>query len=87
MANELATSKDITNYLKHVFDLEKMLYQQNEILEHLRDSIGSVNYQKMCIRDRGKGFGIAMHTLDGGRIGIAAQALGLAEGALQARCV
>lgn len=23
MANELATSKDITNYLKHVFDLEK----------------------------------------------------------------
>ena len=41
MANELATSKDITNYLKHVFDLEKMLYQQNEILEHLRDSIGS----------------------------------------------
>lgn len=33
---------------------------------------------------QGKGFGIAMHTLDGGRIGIAAQALGLAEGALQA---
>ena len=31
----------------------------------------------------GKGFGIAMHTLDGGRIGIAAQALGLAEGALE----
>jgi len=33
---------------------------------------------------QGKGFGIAMHTLDGGRIGIAAQALGLAEGALEA---
>ncbi|MGI6160550.1 MAG: acyl-CoA dehydrogenase [Christensenellales bacterium] len=30
----------------------------------------------------GKGFGIAMYTLDGGRIGIAAQALGIAEGAL-----
>ena len=30
----------------------------------------------------GKGFAIAMHTLDGGRIGIAAQALGIAEGAL-----
>ena len=30
----------------------------------------------------GKGFGIAMKTLDGGRIGIAAQALGIAEGAL-----
>jgi butyryl-CoA dehydrogenase len=32
---------------------------------------------------RGKGFPIAMHTLDGGRIGIAAQALGLGEGALE----
>ncbi|MDR3265296.1 MAG: acyl-CoA dehydrogenase, partial [Synergistaceae bacterium] len=29
----------------------------------------------------GRGFGIAMGTLDGGRIGIAAQALGIAEGA------
>ena len=33
---------------------------------------------------QGKGFAIAMHTLDGGRIGIASQALGLAEGALDA---
>ena len=32
---------------------------------------------------KGKGFHIAMHTLDGGRIGIASQALGLAEGALE----
>ena len=32
---------------------------------------------------QGKGFGIAMHTLDGGRIGTAAQALGLGEGALE----
>ena len=32
---------------------------------------------------KGKGFNIAMHTLDGGRIGIAAQALGLAEVALE----
>ena len=31
---------------------------------------------------QGKGFGIAMHTLDGGRIGIAAQALGIAQGAI-----
>ncbi|WDU82321.1 acyl-CoA dehydrogenase [Caloramator sp. Dgby_cultured_2] len=31
----------------------------------------------------GKGFSIAMATLDGGRIGIAAQALGIAEGALE----
>ena len=32
---------------------------------------------------QGIGFKIAMHTLDGGRIGIAAQALGLAAGALE----
>ena len=32
---------------------------------------------------QGKGFGIAMKTLDGGRIGIAAQALGLGEGAVE----
>ena len=32
---------------------------------------------------QGKGFNIARHTLDGGRIGIASQALGLAEGALE----
>ena len=31
----------------------------------------------------GKGFNIAMQTLDGGRIGIAAQGLGIAEGALE----
>lgn len=31
----------------------------------------------------GEGFKIAMHTLDGGRIGIAAQALGIAAGALE----
>lgn len=32
--------------------------------------------------EEGKGFKIAMTTLDGGRIGIAAQALGIAQGAL-----
>jgi butyryl-CoA dehydrogenase len=31
----------------------------------------------------GQGFRVAMHTLDGGRIGIAAQALGIAQGALE----
>ncbi|MEA4814234.1 MAG: acyl-CoA dehydrogenase [Oscillospiraceae bacterium] len=31
---------------------------------------------------KGKGFNLAMNTLDGGRIGIAAQALGLGEGAI-----
>ena len=32
---------------------------------------------------QGQGFKIVMHTLDGGRIGIAAQALGIGEGALE----
>jgi butyryl-CoA dehydrogenase len=35
------------------------------------------------VGQEGRGFGIAMKTLDGGRIGIAAQALGIAEGALE----
>ena len=40
-------------------------------------------FQKIALLGpEGKGFPIAMHTLDGGRIGIAAQALGIAEGAL-----
>ena len=39
--------------------------------------------RKTCLGKQGEGFKIAMHTLDGGRIGIAAQALGLAEGALE----
>ena len=36
------------------------------------------------IWEEGKGFNFAMNTLDGGRIGIAAQAIGIAEGALDA---
>ena len=39
--------------------------------------------QENLLGAKGKGFQIAMHTLDGGRIGIAAQSLGLAEGALE----
>lgn len=34
--------------------------------------------------ERGKGFKVAMYTLDGGRIGIASQAVGIAQGALDA---
>lgn len=34
--------------------------------------------------EEGKGFGIAMSTLDGGRIGVAAIAVGIAQGALEA---
>jgi alkylation response protein AidB-like acyl-CoA dehydrogenase len=33
------------------------------------------------LHEEGKGFHVAMHTLDGGRIGIAAQALGIAQAA------
>lgn len=36
------------------------------------------------LSEEGKGFKIAMSTLDGGRIGIAAQALGIAQGAYEA---
>ena len=36
----------------------------------------------LLLGERGRGFGIAMKTLDGGRIGIAAQALGIAQAAL-----
>ncbi|MGL5087007.1 MAG: acyl-CoA dehydrogenase [Clostridium sp.] len=39
------------------------------------------------IGQEGRGFGVAMKTLDGGRIGIAAQALGIAEGALEEACI
>ncbi len=43
----------------------------------------TAEFQRMHLLDQeGKRFPIAMHTLDGGRIGIAAQALGIAEGAL-----
>ncbi|MCZ7644017.1 MAG: acyl-CoA dehydrogenase family protein [Planctomycetota bacterium] len=35
---------------------------------------------------RGKGFNVALETLDGGRIGIAAQALGIGRAALDAAC-
>jgi butyryl-CoA dehydrogenase len=36
------------------------------------------------LREEGDGFKIAMSTLDGGRIGIAAQAVGIAQGAMEA---
>jgi len=38
--------------------------------------------QENLLGEEGKGFKIAMQTLDGGRIGIAAQAVGIAQGAL-----
>jgi alkylation response protein AidB-like acyl-CoA dehydrogenase len=38
--------------------------------------------RERLLHEEGKGFSVAMATLDGGRIGIAAQAVGLAQGAL-----
>ncbi|HOI28268.1 MAG TPA: acyl-CoA dehydrogenase [Melioribacteraceae bacterium] len=40
--------------------------------------------EKNIVWEAGKGFNFAMNTLNGGRIGIAAQACGIAEGALEA---
>ena len=37
------------------------------------------------LHEEGKGFNVAMATLDGGRIGIAAQALGIAQAAYESR--
>jgi len=38
------------------------------------------------LHEEGKGFAVAMETLDGGRIGIAAQAVGIAQAALDLAC-
>ncbi len=42
--------------------------------------------EENLLGEEGRGFHIAMHTLDGGRIGIATQGLGIARGCLQAAC-
>ncbi|MDX6485567.1 MAG: butyryl-CoA dehydrogenase [Gaiellaceae bacterium] len=42
---------------------------------------GAVVGRDRLLHEEGKGFAVAMHTLDGGRIGIAAQALGIAQAA------
>lgn len=45
MANEIATSKDTFIYLKHVYELEKTLYEQKRIMEHWENSIRTISYQ------------------------------------------
>ena len=42
---------------------------------------GALVGRDRLLHEEGKGFHVAMHTLDGGRIGIAAQALGIAQAA------
>jgi alkylation response protein AidB-like acyl-CoA dehydrogenase len=43
--------------------------------------------RERLLHEEGKGFEVAMNTLDGGRIGIAAQAVGIAQAALEAATV
>jgi len=45
---------------------------------------GAVVERERLLHDEGRGFRVAMATLDGGRIGIAAQALGIAQAAFDA---
>lgn len=45
MANELATSKETTNYLMHVYEMEKSLYEQKRIMDQLEKSIRTINGQ------------------------------------------
>lgn len=52
--------------------------QREVIMENCRIPAGNL------LGKEGEGFKIAMATLDGGRIGVAAQAVGLAQGALEA---
>ena len=83
-----------TNHDISAFIIEKgfegFSVQGHEMKMGIRGSSTCSLYFDNCIvpkenllGQQGKGFGIAMHTLDGGRIGIASQALGLAEGALE----
>lgn len=58
----------------------KMGIRASSTCELVFDNV-KVPVENMLGRE-GKGFGIAMSTLDGGRIGVAAQAVGLAQGAI-----
>lgn len=83
-----------TNHDISAFIIEKgfegFSVQGHEMKMGIRGSSTCSLYFDNCIvpkenllGQQGKGFKVAMTTLDGGRIGIAAQALGLAEGALE----
>ena len=82
-----------TNHDISAFIIEKgfegFSVQGHEMKMGIRGSSTCSLYFDNCIvpkenllGQQGKGFKVAMTTLDGGRIGIAAQALGIAEGAL-----
>ena len=56
----------------------------NQVLRHLlTDSEELSGADRECLKAPGEGFPIAMNALDNSRIGIAAQALGIAQGAYE----
>ncbi len=61
---------------------KKMGIRSSPTMELVFDNCRVPN--QALLGEAGEGFSIAMKTLDGGRIGIAAQALGIAQGALDA---
>ena len=55
---------------------------ESDVHRYLRSYFDNVRVPKEnMLRRRGKGFAVAMKDLDGGRIGVAAQGLGIAKGA------
>ncbi|MEG0320665.1 MAG: acyl-CoA dehydrogenase [Oscillospiraceae bacterium] len=81
-------TKDITGFIVERTDPGFSVGKHEKKMGIRGSSTCELIMEDCCIpKDRilgklGKGFGIAMKTLDGGRIGIAAQALGLGEGAI-----
>ena len=81
-------TKDITGFIVERTDKGFSVGKHEKKMGIRGSSTCELIMEDCCIpKDRmlgklGKGFGIAMKTLDGGRIGIAAQALGLGEGAI-----
>ncbi|MEG2138511.1 MAG: acyl-CoA dehydrogenase, partial [Oscillospiraceae bacterium] len=79
-------TKDITGFIVERTDPGFSVGKHEKKMGIRGSSTCELIMEDCCIpKDRilgklGKGFGIAMKTLDGGRIGIAAQALGLGEG-------
>ena len=83
------TNKDISAFIIEK-GFEGFSVQGHEMKMGIRGSSTCSLYFDNCIVPKenlvgelGKGFKYAMMTLDGGRVGIAAQALGIAEGALE----
>ncbi|MDX1622426.1 MAG: acyl-CoA dehydrogenase [Gemmatimonadota bacterium] len=61
---------------------DKLGWRASDTRELLLEDVRVPDENRLA--DEGQGFGVALHTLDGGRIGVAAHALGIAEGAYDA---